>query len=796
MLRNSLLLFWRTVARQPWLSGLNLAGLTLGMAAALGILLYLDFELSYDRSHVHADRIYRIETRAIQTREKVLEVGWHSTPANLGSLAQQEYAGVAAYVRFFKYWKDDFMSFQYQDKTISEAQVYAADSSVFDVFSYEFVEGTSRKALDGPAKIVLSESLARRIFGPRQALGQTLRSNLSTTTQTDGQRLSLLVTGVYRDLPRNGHRVPEALISAQTDPDLDQYYFNQFNTATYLLLQPGVDPAALASDLSGLYTKYLNPEREPVLVSATHELLPLAAIHLAETGGYTYLYIFGAVGLLMLFLALISYVNLVTAQASKRALEIGVRKVMGSSRRQVAGQFLTESLAFTLLALVAGVALLSVSSGYLNEVLGLQLDARQLARPPLLAGMLALAVGLGTLGGSYPALVLSSLRPVVVLKGGLVKGATLRTVLVGVQFGVVLFVLGCTALIYDQLRYLQRKNLGFDQEQILRLSRPGEVEAEPWEVFKKQLRQSTYVVSAGSADFLPGTDDMVKGPISAEGTTGPEPQLVRRGRVDADFLSTMGIRLVAGRNFLPDAPADATRAAIINQTLARQFGLAEPLGAKIRLGDQGNPNYLEVVGVMEDFHQSSLHQPIEPQLLLLRPSDQLVVKVGEDLPKAMAQLESTWQRLFPQVPFTYRFLEEALQDGYRTDQLRGRIFLAFSFLTLFIAALGLFGLAAFIARQRAREIGIRKVLGAGLGPMVLLLTREYLLLIGGAALPAFGAAWYVVDQWLDNFAFRTAFNYPLLALVLLFTLLLTLLITGLHAWRTARRNPVSVLRSE
>jgi putative ABC transport system permease protein len=302
------------------------------------------------------------------------------------------------------------------------------------------------------------------------------------------------------------------------------------------------------------------------------------------------------------------------------------------------------------------------------------------------------------------------------------------------------------------------------------------------------------VVSAGTADFVPGTDDMVKGPVAADGSADPEAKFVRRGKIDYHFLSTMGIKLMAGRNFSRDFPGDSARSVIVNEALVRAFGLKKPIGAKIRFGGKGNPHFFAVIGVVEDFHQSSLHRPIEPQLFILRSADQLVVKIGGDVPAAMNHLEKTWSQLFPHTPFAYRFLDDQLQDGYKADQVRGRIFLSFSLLTVFIAFLGLFGLASYLARQRIREVGIRKVLGASVWDVVLLMTKDFVRLVVVAAVPAFVAAWYLIGQWLESFASRTDTNFLPLGLILLGTLLLTFATTGWHALRAAQLNPVETLK--
>ncbi len=312
-------------------------------------------------------------------------------------------------------------------------------------------------------------------------------------------------------------------------------------------------------------------------------------------------------------------------------------------------------------------------------------------------------------------------------------------------------------------------------------------------MFNKTLLQSPYLVSTGSSNFIPGTNDMVQGPISADGSADQQPKFVRRGAIDDGFLPTMNIALIAGRNFSRDFPADASQHVIVNETLVRTFGLKDPIGEKIRLGDKGNPNFLVIIGVIKDFHQSSLHHAIEPHLFQLKPTHHIAIKVEKDLQAGMRHIENSWAKVFPDEPFTYNFLDDKPQNSYETDQIRGKVFLLFSLSTIFIAFLGLFGLASYLAKQRIKEVGIRKVLGASSGDIVVLMTRNFLFLVLSAALPAFLAAWYVVNQWLENFAFRTEMSYPLYGWVLAAILLLTLITTGLHAIRAAQLNPAEKL---
>lgn len=798
MLRNHLIIIWRTIYRQPTYAILNLLGLVVGIAATLFILLYIDFELNYDRFHAKADRIFRVETKAIKTKDKVIDVDWQGTPANFAALAKQDYPEIEQCVRFFGFHQGESIRFQYQEQEFAEEEVAVTDANVFNVFSFDLIRGNPQNALKGPNKVVLSESFAKRIFGEENPIGKTLKSKLVHNVTSTEADYAFTVTGIYKDTPQNTHLLIQALISAESDPELNNYYFNRFGAFTYILLKETIDPIVFAPKLTQIYENYLDPKQEPVMVSAQHELMPLTNIHLEATGGLTYIYIFGAVSLLMLLIAGISYVNMVTAQASRRALEIGIRKVLGSGRRSLVFQFLSESLFFTTIAILLSLLIVKVSIQPINELLNLRLIADQLWQPQLLFGMLLIILLLGLLGGSYPAFFLSSFQPISVLKGKLVKGAPIRKVLVAIQFAVVIFVLTCTGMIYNQLQFLKKKNLGFDQEQIIQLALSGTEAQEKAPVLQEALLKNPNIEKTTTCSFTPGLGGMTRRPISAEGKTGQEPQFTYLGYVDYDYFSTMNIEMISGRNFSPDFPGDQQNSVIINEAMVQKFGLQEPIiGEKIRWGDKNNPNYFTIIGLVKDFHQSSLHSPIESQIFHFRPaSAQLTIKIGEDIPAGIAHIEQSWAALFPDLPFDFRFLDEALQSYYEADQRRGQIFLSFSMLTIFIAFLGLFGLASYQAKQRTKEIGIRKVFGASISDMILLMTKNFLILILIVALPAFVGAWYVIKQWLANFAFQSEMNYWLFALVLLFTLLLTFLTTGFHALRAAQLNPARTLKHE
>ena len=794
MLANYFKIFRRNFRRQPVKNWLNLSCLALGIAAAACIGLYLDFEISYDRMHQRADRIYRVNTEAIRTREKVIEVDWQTSPAKLGPLALQDYPEVDASVRFFNFFTHNVLLY-HGDRVIEEdpENVIAVDGNVFEVFSFDLLQGDPQTALRGPNKVVISEGLAKRLFGQENPMGQTLTSSLTHQVSGEEREFALEVSGVYRDLPRNTHLYFQAMLSADSDPELNTYYFGRFNVYTYLLLQDQVAPENVAPKLTAIYDRYLDPTRDEVLVNVTHGLQPLKQIHFLETGGTGYLYVFGGVGLLVLLIAFIGYINLVTAQAGKRAREIGLRKVLGSGRRQLIFQFLAESFFLTLLAVGLAICFLCLMIGPINSTLGLYLSTDQLLQPKPILVFTGIILSLSLVGGSYPAFFLSSFQPLGVIKGTQARSAPLQQWLLGVQFAVVLFVLACTGVIYRQLQFLRHKDLGFLSDHIVQVYGMGREAGDKTSVLKETLQRNPAVLSVATCDFTPGVGGMINRPASAEAS---EPQFVRCGRIDYDYLSTMDIELVLGRNFSPDFPADSTVNVLVNETFVRRFELGDqPVGSLVKYGDWGNPQAFEIIGVVKDFHQSSLHAAIEPQLFRLGPAGgNLVIQTAPDPQPAIRLLEQTWSSLFPDRQLEYSFLEEDLLQRYEEDQRRGSLFLLFSGITIGIAFAGLYGLAAYLTGRRSREVGIRKVLGAGLAGIVLLLSRSFLFLVLVAAVPALLLASWVSRRWLENFAFQAPISVSLYVLVLSVVLVLVGLTVGWHAARTAARNPREVLQ--
>ncbi|MEM9983807.1 MAG: FtsX-like permease family protein, partial [Bacteroidota bacterium] len=796
MYRNYLKTMLRQAVRQPLYAGLTLTGLVLGLSAALFVLLYLDFELNYDRIHERADRIYRIDTDSIVTREAVRAVHWQATPANLAPFIQQDLPEVEAQARLYQFYQGEKLRVTQGDQEWEIFDAFAADPSICSIFSFDFIYGDEGKVLREPNQIILSQKMALHIFGAKNPVGQLLSSQLLHIIPGQASDYNLMVVGVFADFPPNVHQPIEALISAQTDPYLESYYFNRFGTYTYVLLSPDSPPATMTEKLSGIYDRYLDPAREPVMTRAIHRLVPLADIHLQDTEGQVYLWIFGGVGLLLLLIAVISYVNLATARAGRRAREVGVRKVLGGRKRQLVSQFLAESMLYSFLALVIGVILVQVMTPAINRLLELELQTQMLKEPRLILAMLGLALVTGILGGAYPAFLLSNLHPISVLNRMPSQRSTLRKALLTFQFVIVVFVICCASTVYQQLGHLQSKDLGFDSQGIIRLQLEGPHWLPDLRNLKEKLMQNPAIQAVGSASFLPGTSSMGRRPVSADGAVSQEAQFVRFGRMDEEFAEALGLELVDGRYFDPSFPSDSFNAILVNQTFVELFGLEDPVGQAVRYGGSGNPNYVQIIGVFKDFHQSSWHHQIEAQIFTLGAAPSMVVKLDRNDPQVLAAVEATWRETFPSVPFEYSFASEQLREAYQTDMVRKRLFTMLSVFTLAICFLGLFGLVGYLVSQRVKEISIRRILGARGRNILALLSKEFLALVCLAAIPGIFLATFFSYQWLDTFAAQVNLNYLIFLGVLAFLLLLTIGVSGIQTFTALRRNPADGLRQE
>ncbi len=795
MFKNLLLIALRNFKKDKWYSVLNILGLTIGITFGMFLIFYIKDELSFDKHYANADRIFRINSIIKEADRDTMR--WAIAPFPTAAALASDFPEVEQAVRFVNSGRTMFKN---GGTRLYEDKVFFADSNVFRVFNCRFLEGNPQTALQEPNTVVLSESSAIKFFGNNQRyLGKTLEN-------VNGKVYK--VTGVIKDLPKNSHFLFNILASRSTLPADFGSNWGNFSFYTYVLLKPGTSAAAFTEKMKPMYDKYLASIFAQFNIKIRFEAQPITSIHLhsttvnepEETGSMSYIYIFSAVAFFMILIACINYMNLTTARSARRAKEIGIRKVTGSNRTQLVLQFLTESTLMAFIALLISIGLIAAFLPLFNNIAGKFISFRTLFQPDTLAILLALVIFVGLVGGSYPAFYLSKFNPVSVLKGRLSTAAgnvNLRRSLVVVQFSISMIMLICTWVVYGQLSYLRTKDLGFDKARVLTASAVTDRDIRSAVLsFKNEMRKNPNVVSASTSNGVPGSGVSFN-LFSVQTSNGYVDKGVDVYGVDEDYLKTLGIKTAKGRSF--SGLADTLRSIMVNEKLAAAFGWGEDaIGKRIKFPGDTSGNYLEVIGVVKDFNQKSLYNDIAPLILLYSPNSNLIqLKLnGGDIPAAIAGIEATWKNIFPDIPFQYTFLDQDFDSQYAADQKRGKIFTAFSVLTILITSLGLLGLIAFTTGQRQKEISIRKVLGASVGEIIPLITKNFVLLVALSCFIAFPVAGYFMWKWLKIFPYNTGLNVSPFLLSALAVLLITLLTVIFHTVKAAIANPVKSLRSE
>ena len=794
MLKNLLLVALRNFKRDKWYSLLNILGLTIGITFSLFLIFYIKDELSYDRYNKKADRIYRINSYIKEPEKDVMN--WAVTPFPLGPTIKKDYPEVEESVRFVPNGKTMFRN---GDLRFYEDQTFFADSSIFKVFTCNFIEGNPQTALVEPNSLVLTQHLAEKYFGKgRSFVGKSLQNDKGEIYK---------VTAVIKDVPKNSHLIFNALLSVSTLPKDFANNWGGFGFYSYVLLKPHTNAIAFEKKLLPMYDKYMAPIFAQYNIKIRLGVQKITDIHLhsemvnepEELGSMSYIYIFAAVAFFMLIIACINYMNLTTARSARRAKEIGIRKVTGSSRSQLVAQFLVESMLTALFALVLSIGFIAVFLSTFNSLSGKFITFGSLFEPSTILILLAIVLFVGFMGGSYPAFYLSKFNPVHVLKGSLSKGSsnvTLRRALVVVQFSISMIMLICTWVVYGQLNYLRKKDLGFNKDHVLAITANAnsDIRSKIF-AFKNEVQQNPHVLSASSAQSTPG-GNINFNLFSVESKNGFTDQGVDCYGVDENYFKTLGMKIKKGRNF--SGLSDTLRSIIVNENLVKYFGWDNPIGKKVKFPGDTTGFYLEVVGVVNDFNQKSLYNPIAPLLLFYRPnSNSIQLKLdSKDIKSTVASVEKTWKAIFSDLPFSYTFLDKDFDSQYAADQKRGKIFTAFSILTILITCLGLLGLIAFTTQQRQKEISIRKIMGAGIRQIVPMITRNFVWLVGLSCLVAFPVAYLFMDKWLKIFPYNTGLDIAPFLLSAVVVLAITLLTVIFHTVRAAVANPVNSLRTE
>ncbi len=799
MLGNYLRLALRNLLKHKLYTVINILGLAIGLVCCMLIVLFVSDELQYDRYHDNAPRIYRVlEDIYING----VTENSASCPFPVATQMQAEFPDIEATVRFFRPTTTPIV--KRGDERFREKSLFFADSSVFDVFGFTFLKGDPGTALDDPFTIVLTESLARKYFGEEEALGQMLEF------VTGGPQSTAKVTGVIADVPHNSHFSFSGLISMATarvfvgnQTFTQQWWWNP--CWTYILLPENFPPGRLEEQFPGFVEKYF-PEniRDGISLS----LQPLTDIHLHSqrdleiqpNSDISYVYIFSAVALFILLIACINFMNLATARSARRAREVGVRKVMGAQRRQLIVQFLGESILIALLAVLLSAATCDLLLPFFNDFTGKELSVSWLTDWRMLLMLLGLGLVVGTAAGIYPAFFLSSFRPVRVLKGNVslgMRSGVLRKVLVTIQFATSIGLLIAAAIVLQQMDYVRQKNLGFDREHIVL------IKSEPplfrrTEAFKQALLRHASVSGMTTMTETIGTGVQIR-QYFPEGLSQAEPTALAGLGVDMDFLDVMNIDVVQGRGFSREHPSDTLQAYLLNETAARKLGWDEPIGKQF--GMWLGPNFTRkgrIIGVVSDFNYASLRHPVESLVIFVFPFiNEIAIKLHPgQLEDGIAAIEQEFQQFCPGIPFDYRFLDSSIENLYRDESRLSELISLFSLLAIFVACLGLFGLASFTVEQRVKEIGIRKTLGASVLNIVLLLSKEFSRLVVLAALVAIPIAWYAMDNWLQDFTYRINIGWEPFVLATLVALAVAIATVSIKTIRAALADPVKALSYE
>jgi putative ABC transport system permease protein len=789
MLKNLIKTALRHIQKHSGYSLLNVLGLTLGITSALFLIIYVSDELSYDRYHENADRIYRVSSKITEPDDQFT---WNVAQIPMGPQVVQDYPEVQSFVRLINMPRS---LYKYEDKEYIEEDFYYADSTLFDIFSYKVIKGEVQTAVKDPGKIVLTETAAARYFGNADPIGKTLTAGDNTFE----------VTGIIEDVPSNSHFRFDA-VSARNNLPKQLGSWGNFGVFTYLLFPQNYDVKAFVTKIQGMYDAHMKTIFEPLKIKIEYILEPITKIHLYSTnpgepeptGSITYVIIFGIVALFLVLIAAMNYMNLATARSASRAREVGLRKVVGSRRGPLVAQFLSESVVLTIISLIISVILLIILLPKFNLLAGKSFNLSTLVSPIVIISVLGIVLLTGILGGSYPAFFLSRFSPLTVLKGEVTQGSAgsiFRKILVVIQFTISVAMIICTMVVFRQLKYLKNMDQGFNQENVLTLElNQGMVRKYP--VLKLALLENNEIkyVTSTNTQIGEGSGKVI---FNMETDQGMAQRGINFAVVDHDFIDALGIKIVSGRDFQQDMPSDTLTGVVVNETLAKRLGWSDAIGKKVQLGDGAQIN-ARVIGVMKDYHQTGMYNEIESLMLVYRERNNIIyIKLsGNNKEQTMSFIENKWKEVFPDQPFTYTFLSERFNRQFEADEKRGKIFTIFTILAILIACLGLFGLASYMVEQRTREIGIRKVFGADEGVIIRLISRDFIILILISIIIAIPAAYYFMSNWLENYVYRTNIGVSILAGAALMTIMLTFITISYKAYQAAILNPASSLKTE
>jgi len=805
MLINYIKIAFRNLLKHKFYTLINVMGLAVGLASCLLIFFWVQDELSNDSHYKHSDRIYRLY---IDDHQGEVQANVQSM---LVPLLKAEFPEIEQAGRYRKYGS---ALFSYGEKTYKEHAVAYADSTLMQVLGLNFLKGGA-EGLKEPNGIVISESAAEKIFGREEPIGKLLIMD---------QDKSFLVNGIFQDLPENSHVNFSVFASIQSmdEPKYDSW--SSFYSYVYVLLREGADPKAVEDKFPGIRRKYLGPLVEQWTGKSWDEILagpnPDASYHLeavrdihlySELDGpgsdhaITMVYVFSSIAIIILLIACINYTNLATARSVERSKEVGIRKVLGAYRGQLYGQFIAESFILSFLALLLALFFVELSLPVFNDLVNKSLSPNYWAKWDFIVMMIGLIVIVSLLAGSYPAFYLSTLQPFAALKGGQengMKGGRFRNILVVFQFSVSIFLIVGTVVIYKQLIHLQRSDSGFEKEQVLALQDAYAL-GQNLHRFKEESSRHSLFKSVSNSGYIPVENPFTHVAENGYQVEGEERwQLLHDFVVDYDYLTTYSMEIAEGRFFSSDFATDST-AVVINEAAVRAYRLENPIGKRIRGGNWTDPeikhaDFFPIIGVVKDFNFQSLKNKIDPMVMHLGDNRAMIAfRMQENAAaEAIAYLQQKWNKMAPGQPFNYTFLDDQFDRLYKKEAQTGKILATFSGLAIFIACLGLFALAGFTAEQRKKEIGIRKVLGSSVASIVILLSKDFGKLILIAFVIACPISWWVMNDWLEGFAYRTSIGVGVFVIAAGLSFVVAWLTMSYHAIKAATDDPVNSIRYE
>jgi putative ABC transport system permease protein len=811
MLKNYINIAWRNLWKNKGFSTINIIGLAAGLGVCLLIVLYVADELSYDRYNDNADRIYRLDADLYFNNTQFTSA---TSPGPLAPTLVKDYPQFGQMVRINN--MGDVMV-KKGNNWIQDHHLVFADSTFFRVFTAPMIQGDPNTALNGPNSIVIDETTARRYFGGTDVVGRRLELENNSTCK---------ITGVIKDFPRQSHFHFSFIRTLRDIPPRDENDWLSNNCQSYVLAEPGVSRDSLQSRVNATVNTYLSRQLQQMLHASLkdlekqgshfrYHLMPLTAIHLHSdksyefepNGNINYVYVFSFIAILILVIACVNFMNLSTARSANRAKEVGIRKVAGSTRGDLITQFLTESvlLSFFSLVLALGIALLLLPM--FNNLSGKQLHAEMLFSGRFLPLLVLLVFLVGCLAGSYPAFYLSSFRPIQVLKGKIAsgfKGSWLRSSLVVFQFFISIALIIGTLVIYRQLDYIRNREIGFRRDQVL-IIHNAYTAGDPVKTFRKEVLNLPGVTNATLSGDMPtqGSGYSQNGWFRDAALNAKDAIVMTNLFVDEHYIPTLGMHMVKGRNFSIDYPTDSM-GVILNESAAQLLGFRDPLDQKLYRPDFSHSSNgqmagqaFHVIGVVKDVNYSSMHEKVLPLVMNLADSrGSLAIRFQGDIPSLVHQVQAKWNAMANGVPFSFTFMDNDFNNLYHTEEQTGQVFITFAVFAILIACLGLFGLVTYAAEQRTKEIGIRKVLGANVGGIVALLSRDFLKLVLIASVIAFPVAWWGMNQWLQSFAYRIGIVWWIFAASGILAMVIALVTVSFQAIKAAVANPVKNLRTE